>query len=107
MNPTKEKVMQEVKIIKVGNYAGLAREVDLPEVHKLIGRNVTGRGVFIESVNICSFDGYFLVDMRTSEPPPDIKGIKSTVGYTYKIYPEVTEDEFAKFLSTALWVKVD
>tara|TARA_R110002012_G_scaffold312000_1_gene522052 strand:- start:350 stop:685 length:336 start_codon:yes stop_codon:yes gene_type:complete len=111
--------MQEVKIIKVGHYAGLAKTVNLNIIHNLIDCNVTDRGINIAAIDVTKFNGYFVIDMstratiqstkvmvgqpnRAEASPATVKGI-----IEYKTVPEITEAEFAKFLSTALWVKVD
>jgi hypothetical protein len=102
--------MKPTQLITQGHYAGLTKMVNLNVIHKLICCNVADRGIYIESIDVTNFNGYLVIDMSIDEQRKDTQVLADSAPYkveSYNTIPSVSEAEFSKFLSTAMWVLID
>ena len=100
--------IRPVQIITQGRYIGLAKKFNPVDSANLTGCNVTDRGINIAGISANKFNGYWVLELNVRLLIPDTAVYISVKPYPvkFKTVPEVPEEEFSKFLSTAMWMLV-
>lgn len=102
--------MVPTQVITQGRYVGLAKEFDPKVSHNFIAKNVTDRGINIASISANGFSGYWVLELNVRLSIPDEEVFPLIEDHTpikFKTTQSITEAEFSKFLSTAMWMLID
>lgn len=102
--------IRAAQLITIGRYAGIAKKFDPQLTYPFIACNVAERGINIAEISAHKFCSYWVLELVIRKAISDMEVFPLIEDHTpikYKTTQEITEEEFAKFLSTAVWVSVD
>ena len=101
--------IRPAQLITQGRYIGLAKEFNPTVMHNFIGCNVADRGINIAGISANKFNGYWVLELNVRLLIPDAEVFPLIEDHTpikFKTTQDITEAEFSKFISTAMWMLV-